>query len=77
MDDTKPSPETKAVTDNWDEAARKSEQAWNTETDETGSVPDQAMEDTMQRTEEGYGSGKDGVDPRKDDDGRTPAHAAR
>lgn len=60
----------------WDEAARKSEQSWDKQPDKVRDAPEQSIEDAMERTEEGYGSGKDGADPGSDHDGTTPSKPA-
>jgi hypothetical protein len=39
-------------------------------------APEQSIEESMERTEERYGSGKNGADPKAADDGSTPAHPA-
>ncbi|MFT8245782.1 hypothetical protein [Roseomonas sp. BN140053] len=61
----------------WSEASRKTEQSWDKEPGKAKDAPEQPAEESMERTEEGYGSGKDGADPAKDDDGRMPDHPAR
>lgn len=69
-DDIKPAP------GGWDEAARKSEQSWDKEPAKARNAPEQSIEEAMERTEEGYGSGKEGANPGADDDGTTPARPA-
>jgi hypothetical protein len=67
---------TKPVTGDWSDAARKSEQSWDKQPDKVRDAPEQSIEESMERTEEGYGSGKDGADPAADHDGTTPAKSA-
>ena len=65
--------ENKPVSSDWNEAARKSEQSWDKGPGKHRSAPEQSDHDSMERTEEGYGTGKNGADPASDDHGRTPA----
>lgn len=64
------------VTGDWSEAARKSEQSWDKQPGKDRDAPEQSIDESMERTEEGYGSGKDGADPRTDHDGTTPPEPA-
>ncbi|WP_043839287.1 hypothetical protein [Muricoccus aerilatus] len=66
----------KSLTGDWNDAARKSEQTWDKEPGKDKNAPTQSIEESMERTEEGYGSGKEGADPKKDDDGTTSANPA-
>lgn len=67
---------TKQATNAWNEAGRKSEESWDKEPGKDKQAPEQSIEESMERTEEGYGSGKEGADPRTDDDGKTAANPA-
>ncbi|MFC0386031.1 hypothetical protein [Muricoccus vinaceus] len=66
----------KLANSGWNEAARKSEQSWDKEPGKDKNAPEQSIEESMERTEEGYGSGKEGADPATDDDGQTAANPA-
>jgi len=60
----------------WDEAARGSERSWDKEPGKHRDAPEPSIDDAMERTEEGYGSGKEGVDPGADEPGSTPEKPA-
>lgn len=66
----------KSLAGDWNDAARKSEQTWDKEPGKAKNAPEQSTDESMERTEEGYGAGKEGADPGKDDDGRTSANPA-
>lgn len=53
----------------WDHAAKKSDQSWNTP---PNGGEKEIPEETMDRMREGYGTGKDGADPAHDEAGRHP-----
>lgn len=67
---------TKPLAGDWNEAARRSEQSWDKQPEKARDAPEQSLDESMERTEEGYGLGKDGADPGTDHDGTTPARPA-
>jgi hypothetical protein len=68
--------EAKPVSGDWDKAVASSERSWNKDPGEHRNAPAPSIEEAMERTEEGYGSGKEGVDPSSDDSGTTPLEPA-
>ncbi len=65
--------ENKPVTGEWGEAGRQAERTWDREPDKDRHAPMDQNHESMERTEEGYGTGKNGADPGADHDGTTPA----
>ncbi len=75
-DDPKPLGDGKPLAGDWGEAAGKARESWDKDPSKHRDAPESSVEDALERTEEGYGSGKDGADPSRDEDGTTPPRPA-
>lgn len=63
----------KRIEGDWSEADEKASASWGHRPDEPPAAPSHPGKAPMERMKEGYGTGKDGADPQRPDEGEAPS----
>ncbi|PZP46683.1 MAG: hypothetical protein DI601_05695 [Azospirillum brasilense] len=58
--------------EDWERARRQNERSWGDDPNLPNEGQDQSDRQKQERTDEDYGTGKEGADPHRDEPGRSP-----